>query len=88
MGGVETSNFDIGILYSKLHRCKKSDAPDAPLFVEADGRQIILTSRARASTAGSLPRIKARRIGLITNKASNAAVALSATATTNTACQP
>jgi hypothetical protein len=36
----------------------------------------------------SLPRMKARRNGLITNTAINAAVALSATAMTNTACQP
>ncbi len=50
--------------------------------------QAALTSRARASVAASLPRIKARRIGLITISASRAAVALSATAITNTACQP
>jgi hypothetical protein len=50
--------------------------------------QAALMSRAVASVAASWPRMKARRIGLITNSASNAAVALSATAITNTACQP
>src|ERR1017187_4663374 len=50
--------------------------------------QAALTSRAVVSVVASLPRIKARRIGLITNRASSAAVALSATAITNTACQP
>src|SRR6202007_3027670 len=49
------------------------------------GYQAALTSRALASVTASLPRIKARRIGLITNRASSAAVALSATAITNTA---
>jgi hypothetical protein len=58
-------------------------------FFHRNGRrQMTLTSRARASTAASLPRIKARRIGLITSSAISAAVALSATAMMNTACQP
>ena len=48
----------------------------------------VRVSRAVASAGASLPRIKARRIGLITNNASSAAVALSATAITKTACQP
>lgn len=38
--------------------------------------------------SASLPRMKERRSGLITNSAVNAAVAFSATATTNTAFQP
>src|SRR5437667_10679074 len=51
--------------------------------------QAVLTSRvAVSSVIVSLPRMKARRSGLITNRASKAAVALSATAITNTACQP
>src|SRR6266403_2350533 len=50
---------------------------------------IIRTVPAFASTrAVSLPRMKARRIGLMTNNASSAAVAFRPTATTKTACQP
>ena len=55
----------------------------------AGGRQAALALAAVASSAAaSLPRMNARRIGLITNSAISAAVALSATAITNTACQP
>jgi hypothetical protein len=84
---IEVPNFDIGILYSKFFE-QKRDAPGAPRFVEMCSPQITLTSRALASTLASLPRIKARRIGLIKNSAIRAAVALSATAMMNTACQP
>ena len=79
---------DDGLAGNAIPSGFKSGAPDAPLFVEAGGRQITLTSRVRASTGDSLPRIKARRIGLITNSAISAAVAFSPTAMMNTACQP
>src|SRR5437773_2021333 len=48
---------------------------------------VSVLSAVASSAAASLPRMKARRIGLITNSAIRAAVAFSATAITNTACQ-
>jgi len=51
-------------------------------------RQAVLALTAASAVAVSLPRMNARRIGLITNSAISAAVAFSATAITNTACQP
>src|SRR5882672_7024555 len=68
---------------------KKRGAPECASRLNLNGHQAVLASGAVASSAAaSLPRMNARRIGLITNRAINAAVALSATAITNTDCQP
>src|ERR1700678_1113425 len=76
-----------GILYSSFGHEKEAHR-SAPLLGQSKRCQAILASRARASAVASLPRIKLRRIGLITNRASNAAMALSPTAMTNSARQP
>src|SRR5882757_2762223 len=69
---------------------EKRGAPSVRLLVRImEDDQAVVARRALASSAAaSLPRMNARRIGLITNSAISAAVALSATAITNTACQP
>src|SRR5579863_5556839 len=70
-------------------RVKKRGAGDAPLSGRSGVQATLaLLFLAVASAVASLPRIKARRNGLITNTAISAAVAFSATAMTNTACQP
>ena len=71
-------------------RNEKRGVPEHASFRKAvrDESQAALTSRALVSDVTSLPRMKARRIGLMTSNASSAAVALSPTAITNTACQP
>src|ERR1700730_8640647 len=71
-------------------RRQKRKADRSHLFVFLNSRALIMrTDPAFASTgAVSLPRMKARRIGLMTNNASSAAVAFRPTATTKTACQP
>src|SRR5882724_4930751 len=68
---------------------KRDAAPTASPALQLWADQAALTSPAPASlSAVSWPRMKARRIGLMTNSAISAAVALSATAITNTDCQP
>ncbi|MEH2568558.1 hypothetical protein V1289_008185 [Bradyrhizobium sp. AZCC 2289] len=81
---------NVSLYFVFLRRQAKKEAHrSAPLCPGLDGCQAALTLRAAASSAAaSLPRMNARRIGLITNSAIKAAVALSATAITNTACQP
>lgn len=49
---------------------------------------VLVGAVAALALSASLPRMKERRIGLITNSAISAAVAFKATATTNTAFQP
>lgn len=65
----------------------------APLLTDpkAYGRyaaSVLVVVAAVSTLSASLPRMKERRSGLITNSAISAAVAFSATATTNTAFQP
>src|SRR5712671_3381063 len=78
------------ILYASTSETKRRGAPKFTSFGFSDSRaQAVPTVRALApGRAVSLPRMKARRIGLMTNNASSAAVTFRPTAITKTACQP
>ena len=84
----EVPEILFGILYPNPSEQKKRRTGVRLSGANTGDDQAGLTLRAVASALASWPRMKARRIGLITKIAISAAVALSATAITNTACQP
>jgi hypothetical protein len=86
--GFQDTKWDWHFVF-QFSDAKKEAQQGCASLEDTVGNQAVLAALAVVvSAAASLPRIKARRIGLITNSASSAAVALSATAMTNTACQP